>query len=57
MKAHASQIRTRDYPDLQLARARVHGLTAGVSHAQPLYPADPPVFDSLAPLGRGARQF
>jgi LmbE family N-acetylglucosaminyl deacetylase len=57
MKAHATQIRTRDYPDLQLARARVHGLTAGVSHAQPLYPADPPVFDSLAPLGRGARQF
>jgi LmbE family N-acetylglucosaminyl deacetylase len=57
MRAHATQIRTREYPELRLARARVHGLTAGVSHAEALYPGDPPVFDSLAPLERGARQF
>jgi LmbE family N-acetylglucosaminyl deacetylase len=57
MQAHATQMRTRDYLELQLARARLHGLTAGVGHAQPLYPADSPVFNSLDPLVRGARQF
>ena len=57
MEAHASQLRTRNYVELQLARARLHGLNAGVSHAQPLYPNDPLVFDSLAPLTRAARSF
>jgi LmbE family N-acetylglucosaminyl deacetylase len=57
MEAHATQLRTRGYVDLQLARARMHGLSAGVGHAQALFPSDPLVFDSLAPLGRGARQF
>jgi len=57
MRAHATQMRTRDYLELQLVRARLHGLTAGVGHAQPLYPADPPVFTSLDSLARGARHF
>jgi LmbE family N-acetylglucosaminyl deacetylase len=57
MSAHASQLKTRNYVDLQLARARVHGLDAGVAHAQALYPNDPLVFDSLAPLACGARRF
>ena len=57
MQAHATQMRTRDYLELQLARARLHGLAAGVGYAQPLYPADSPVFNSLDPLVRGARQF
>jgi LmbE family N-acetylglucosaminyl deacetylase len=57
MRAHATQMRTRRYVEFQLARARLHGLTAGVGHAQALYPADPQVFNSLDPLGRGARQF
>lgn len=57
MEAHASQMQTRNYVELQLARARVHGLAAGLAHAQPLFPNDPPVFDSLAPLTRGARRF
>jgi len=57
MEAHASQLRTRNYVELQLARARVHGLRAGVQHAQPLFPNDALVFDSLASLGRGAGQF
>lgn len=57
MEAHASQMRTRNYLDLQLARARTHGLRAGVDHAQPLFPHDPLVFGSLAPLARGARRF
>ncbi len=57
MSAHASQLKTRNYVELQLARARVRGLDAGVEHAQPLWPNDPPVFASLTPLTRGARRF
>ena len=57
MEAHASQMKTRNYVELQLARARVLGLDAGVAHAQALWPNDPLVFDSLAALGRGARRF
>lgn len=56
MKAHSSQLRTRDYIDLQLGRARVRGISAGVGHAIPLYPNDPAVFDSLAPLSHSARR-
>ena len=57
MEAHASQMKTRDYVELQLARARVLGLDAGVAHAQALWPNNPLVFDSLAVLSRGARRF
>ena len=57
MAAHASQLKTRNYVELQLARARVRGLDAGVDHAQALWPNDPLVFDSLTPLTRGARRF
>lgn len=57
MEAHASQMKTRNYVELQLARARLHGLNAGVAYAQPLYPNDPPLFASLASLTRGARKF
>ena len=57
MAAHASQLRTRNYVEFQLARARVHGMSAGLEYAQPLYPNDPLVFDSLAAVGRGARSF
>jgi len=57
MEAHASQLRTRNYVELQLARARVHGLNAGTGHAQPLWPNDPLVVTSLAAVARGARRF
>jgi len=57
MRAHASQLRTRDYVELQLMRARLWGHRAGVTHAIPLFPNDPPVLNSLSLLGRGARQF
>lgn len=57
MEAHTSQMKTRDYVELQLARARVHGLNAGLAHAQLLYPDAPLVFDSLASLTRAARHF
>jgi N-acetylglucosamine malate deacetylase 1 len=57
MAAHASQSATRDYQQLQLTRAKLHGLMAGVEHAIALYSIDPIVVDSLAQLGRGARSF
>lgn len=57
MKAHASQGLTRNYVELQLTRARLHGLRAGVGHAIPLFSNDPLLFDSLAPLERSARRF
>jgi LmbE family N-acetylglucosaminyl deacetylase len=57
MEAHASQLKTRNYVELQLARARLHGLNVGVAYAQPLYPNDPPLLHSLAVLSRGARKF
>ena len=57
MEAHGSQAASRPYAELQLARARVWGLRAGVGHAQPLFPNDPLVVDSLAALARSARNF
>ncbi|HVU24369.1 MAG TPA: PIG-L family deacetylase [Opitutus sp.] len=57
MRAHASQMATRNYVELQLARAQVNGLRAGVERAIPLFANDTLVFDSLATLGRAARQF
>jgi LmbE family N-acetylglucosaminyl deacetylase len=57
MEAHASQMKTRNYAELQLARARVHGLNAGLAYAQPLWLADPAVVDDLTTLSRGTRKF
>jgi LmbE family N-acetylglucosaminyl deacetylase len=57
MEAHASQMKTRNYVELQLARARVHGLNAGLAYAQPLWLGDPAVVDDLSTLARGARRF
>jgi N-acetylglucosamine malate deacetylase 1 len=57
MDAHATQAKTRRYVGLHLARAKMHGVRCGVSHAIQLFPNDPLVFDSLATLGRSARQF
>lgn len=57
MEAHASQLKTRNYVELQLTRARLNGLRAGVEHAQALFANDTLVFDSLAPLTHAARRF
>jgi N-acetylglucosamine malate deacetylase 1 len=57
MEAHASQTSARNYVELQLARARFHGVRAGIGHAIPLFPNDPLVLDSLAQVSRGARKF
>jgi N-acetylglucosamine malate deacetylase 1 len=54
MEAHATQVKARGYVEMQLTRARVNGLRAGVGHAIAIYPNDPPVVDSLARLGRSA---
>ena len=57
MEAHGSQIFARNYVDLQLTRARLRGLRAGIGHAIALFPNDPLVLDSLAQAGRSARRF
>jgi LmbE family N-acetylglucosaminyl deacetylase len=57
MEAHASQTSARRYVELQVTRARLNGLRAGVAHAIPLFPNEPPVFESLAQLVRAARRF
>jgi hypothetical protein len=57
MEMHVSQTQTRDYAELQLARARLHGLRAGVAYAIPLWPNDPLVFGSFDGLDASARRF
>jgi LmbE family N-acetylglucosaminyl deacetylase len=57
MKAHATQTNALSYVELQLTRARLRGLRAGVGHAIALFPNEPVVVESLAQLGRGARAF
>jgi N-acetylglucosamine malate deacetylase 1 len=57
MGAHATQVKARAYVEMQLTRARVNGLRAGVGHAIALYPNDPPVIDALSRLGRNASRF
>jgi N-acetylglucosamine malate deacetylase 1 len=57
MEAHATQASARNYVELQLARARLCGLRAGIGHVIGLFPNDPLVLDSLAQAGRGARRF
>jgi len=57
MEAHATQTAARNYVELQLTRARLIGASAGVAHAIALFPNEPPLFESLAHAGRGARRF
>lgn len=57
MEAHESQLKTRRYVELQLTRARLNGLRAGVEHAIALYPGGPIVVTDLEALERGAHQF
>jgi LmbE family N-acetylglucosaminyl deacetylase len=57
MEAHASQVSTRNYVELQLTRARLLGLRTGTGHATALFPNEPLLFASLAEAGRAARQF
>lgn len=57
MEAHASQTNARNYVELQITRARLLGVRAGIGHAIALFPNDPLVLESLAQVRRGARKF
>lgn len=57
MRCHASQLKTRHYVELQVARARARGLEAGVEAVQVLYPQDALLFSSLAGLPRSVRLY
>lgn len=57
MQAHASQMKTRDYVELQLMRGHLLGLRAGVDCAVALFPSAPLLVQSLAQVERGARHF
>lgn len=57
MEAHRTQTSARNYVELQLTRARLRGLRAGIGHAIALYPNDPLVFGSIENAGRAARRF
>ena len=57
MEVHGSQVSARRYVELQLTRARLRGLRAGIGHAIALFPNDPLVLDSFAAIGRSARRF
>jgi LmbE family N-acetylglucosaminyl deacetylase len=57
MNAHATQTSHLNYVELQLTRARMLGLAAGIGHAIPLFANDAIVVDSLEPISRGARTF
>jgi N-acetylglucosamine malate deacetylase 1 len=57
MEAHQSQTQARKYVELQLSRARLNGLRAGVDYATALYPNHPLVFQSLTSLMGGGKRF
>ena len=57
MAAHQSQVRARNYIELQITRARLLGARAGIGHAIALFPNEPLVFESLGLAGGGARNF
>jgi LmbE family N-acetylglucosaminyl deacetylase len=50
MRAHASQLRTLNYPELQLIRARALGVRVGVGYAQVVYPNEQLVFNALGDI-------
>jgi len=57
MACHASQVSSKGYIDLQLASARLLGLTIGVEFALGVYVNDPVRVDRLSALSLTARNF
>jgi N-acetylglucosamine malate deacetylase 1 len=57
MECHRTQLRTRRYVELQIARARLLGLEAGVEYAQALYATDDFLLKTLADLPTLVRLF
>jgi N-acetylglucosamine malate deacetylase 1 len=56
MKCHRTQLRTRDYIELQTARARLLGVEAGVPYAQALFATDHFLAKSLTDLPPSIRR-
>lgn len=57
MECHKTQLRTRDYIELQTARARLLGVQAGVESAQALFMSDHLLVKTLAELPPSIRLF
>lgn len=57
MECHQTQLRTRRYIELQIARARLLGIEAGVEYAQALFASDPWLVENLSELPRSVRLF
>jgi LmbE family N-acetylglucosaminyl deacetylase len=57
MEAHQSQTTARAYVQLQLTRARLQGVRAGIEYAIALFPNDPPVINSLTAMSKAANSF
>jgi bacillithiol biosynthesis deacetylase BshB1 len=57
MECHASQMKTRNYIDLQLARARVLGAEIGVAYAMAVWANDPIRLEALSDLKGSGRRF
>lgn len=57
MECHQTQLRTRNYIELQTARARQVGVEAGVEYAQALFPRDHMLVKTLAEIPRSVRLF
>ncbi len=57
MECHQTQLRTRNYIELQTARARLLGLEAGVEYAQALFPTDDFLVETLGDLPPSVRLF
>ena len=57
MECHKTQLRTRDYIELQTARARFLGAQAGVEYAQALFLSDHLLVKTLAELPPSIRLF
>jgi len=57
IQCHKSQMKTRNYADLVLSRARAIGASIGVEYAIGLWPSDPIRVGSLADLPLSSRYF
>jgi N-acetylglucosamine malate deacetylase 1 len=57
MECHQTQLRTRQYVELQTARARLLGVEAGVEYAQALFATDDFLVETLSDLPPSVRLF
>ncbi len=57
MECHRTQLRTRNYIELQTARARLLGVEAGVEYAQAIFLADDLLVKSLDEIPKSSRLF